>query len=116
MKKIICLFAICFFSQGVFSQTSVFELNQEKARYNQSRNISQIIAHSFQSKTPISNSDFIQICAIMEQKDGYVSCRLNTQNKLIVEYENWIPINDIIDVIGQFVPVELDLQSEHLSK
>lgn len=110
MKKTLFLFAICFLSNGVFSQTSVFELNQEKARYNQSKNVSQIVSHIFYSETPISNSDFTQISAVMEQKDGYVSCTLNEQNNLVVEHESWVEVKDIKDVIGQFVPVESEIK------
>lgn len=114
MKKTIFLFAICFFSNGVFSQTSVFELNQEKARYNQTQNSSQIVSNTFYSGTPISNSDFTQISAVMEQKDGYVSCTLSAQNKLIVEHESWLEPKDIKDVIGQFVQVESEINMEHI--
>lgn len=113
MKKTIFLFAICFFSNGVFSQTSIFELNQEKARYNQSKSISQIVSNTFYSQEQISNSDFLQISAVMEQKDGYISCSLTPQNKLVVEHENWIPLKDIKDVIGQFVAVEPEIKTEH---
>lgn len=116
MKKTLFLFAICFFSNGVFSQTSVFELNQEKARYNQSKNVSQMVSSTFHSKTTITNSDFNQIAAVMEQKDGYVSCTLNAQNNLIVVHENWVELKDIQDVIGQFVPVEPELRTEQLIK
>nr|WP_294860160.1 hypothetical protein [uncultured Fluviicola sp.] len=116
MKKTIFLFAICFFSTGVFSQTSVFELNQEKARYNQSKSISQIVSDTFHSKIPITDSDFTQIAATMEQKDGYVSCTLNAQNNLVVEYENWIELKDIQDLIGQFVPVEPVIRTGHVMK
>lgn len=110
MKKTIFLFAICFFSNGVFSQTSIFELNQEKARYNQSKSVSQIVSHIFYSETQISNSDFTQISAAMEQKDGYVSCTLNEQNNLVVEHESWVELKDIKKVIGQFVPVESEIK------
>jgi hypothetical protein len=112
MKKTIFLFAICFFSTGVFSQTSVFELNQEKARYNQSKNISQIVSNTFVSQTPITASDLSQISALMEGKDGYVSCTLNAQNKLIIQHESWVETKDIKDVIGQFVAVE-HFKQEH---
>jgi hypothetical protein len=110
MKRTLFIFAICFFSNGVFSQTSVFELNREKARYNQSGGISQIVSHIFYSEVQISNSDFTQISAAMEQKDGYVSCTLNQQNNLVVEHENWVELKDIKDVIGQFVPVEWEIK------
>lgn len=117
MKKTIFLFAICFFSNGVFSQTSVFELNQEKARYNQSKNVSKIVSNTFVSQTPVTGSDFTQISDVMREKDGYVSCTLSTQNKLIVEHESWVETKDIEDVIGQFVTVELfKLPEEYSTK
>ncbi len=116
MKKTLFLFAICFFSNGVFSQTSVFELNREKARYNQSKSVSQIVSSTFHSITPISEANFTQIAATMEQKDGYVSCTLNEQNKLIVEHENWVELKDIQDVIGQFVAVEPAMRTEQIIK
>lgn len=116
MKKTIFLFAICFFSNGVFSQTSIFELNQEKARYNQSKNVSRIVSNTFHSEQQISDAHFTQIAAVMEQKDGYVSCTLNAQNKLVVEHENWVNLKDIKDVIRQFVPVELEIKAEDLNK
>ena len=113
MKKALFLFAICFFSNGVFSQTSaVFELNQEKARYNQSKSVSQIVSSTFHSKTTITQADFTQIAAVMEQKDGYVSCTLNAENKLIVQHESWLELKDIQDVIGQFVAVEPESKTE----
>lgn len=106
MKKTLSALALCLLSGGVFSQTATFELNQEKARYNQSKNISQIITANFSSTTTISDSHFTQITAVMEQKDGYVSCKLTPQNELIVTYESWVETKDILDVIRQFVPVE----------
>lgn len=117
MKKTLFLFAICFFSNGVFSQTSVFELNREKARYNQSRNISKIVSNTFVSQSTVTDSDFTQITAMMKEKDGYVSCTLSGENKLIVEHENWVETKDIKDVIGQFAAVELlQLPKEHTIK
>lgn len=106
MKKILSVLALCLLSGGAFSQTATFELNQEKARYNQTKNVSQIISTGFTSTTTISNSHLMQIAAVMEQKDGYVSCTLTPQNELIVTHENWLDVKDILDVIRQFVPVE----------
>lgn len=117
MKKTLFLFAICFFSNGVFSQTSVFELNQEKARYNQTKHISTIVSSTFHSETLVTSSEFSQITALMVQKDGYVSCTLNAQNKLIVEHEDWVQIKDIEDVIGQVVQAHVfDPSKEHIIK
>ncbi|TSJ44990.1 hypothetical protein [Fluviicola chungangensis] len=116
MKKICFLFVICFFSQGVFSQTSVFKLNQEKARYNQTQHTSQIVSNTFYSQTPVTQADLVQISAVMENKDGYVSCTLTPQNKLVVEHENWVETKDIVDVIGQFVPVKLEAITEYSTK
>lgn len=123
MKRILSVLALCLLSGGVFSQTATFELNQEKARYNQAKNVSQIIAANFSSTTTISDSHFMQIAAVMEQKDGYVSCTLTPQNELIVTYESWVEVKDILDVIRQFVPVEHKKdtssgtgETQHLSK
>lgn len=123
MKKILSVLALCLLSGGVFSQTATFGLNQEKARYNQTKNISQTISTVFTSTTTISNAHFIQIAAAMEQKDGYVSCTLTPQNELIVSHENWLETKDILDVIRQFVPVEHkktpsaeETGAQHLSK
>ncbi|MNU79373.1 hypothetical protein D3C71_689870 [compost metagenome] len=124
MKKILSVLALCVLSGGAFSQTTAtFELNQEKARYNETKNVSQIISTSFTSTTTISNAHFIQITAAMEQKDGYVSCTLTPQNELIVTHENWLDVKDILDVIRQFVLVEHKKnptvesgETQHLSK
>ncbi len=123
MKKILSVLALCLLSGGAFSQTTTFGLNQEKARYNQAKNISQIISTDFTSTVTISNSHLMQIAAVMEQKDGYVSCTLTPQNELIVVHENWLETKDILDVIRQFVPVEHkkttsagDTKIQHLSK
>lgn len=106
MKKILSVLALCVLCGGAFSQTATFELNQEKARYNQTKNVSQIVSTGFTSTTTISNSHFTQIAAAMEQKDGYVSCTLTPQNELIISHESWLDVKDILDVIRQFVPVE----------
>ncbi|WP_300663957.1 hypothetical protein [Fluviicola sp.] len=106
MKKILSVLVLCVLSGGAFSQTATFELNQEKARYNQTKNVSQIVSSGFTSSTTISHSHFTQIAAAMEQKDGYVSCTLTPQNELIISHENWLDVKDILDVIRQFVPVE----------
>ncbi|MNE43677.1 hypothetical protein D3C87_16770 [compost metagenome] len=124
MKKILSVLALCLLSDGAFSQTTAtFELNQEKARYNQTKNVSQIVSTGFTSTITITNSHLMQIAAVMEQKDGYVSCTLTPQNELAISHENWLEVKDILDVIRQFVPAEHkkintvgEGETQHLSK
>ncbi|AEA42607.1 hypothetical protein [Fluviicola taffensis] len=121
MKKSLYILVFTFISGLAYSQTTVFELNQEKARYNEFKQVSHIVNHVFIPQGTVNASQYAEICSIMNQKDGYVSCNLNPQNQLVIQHEDWLNTKDIIDVIKSVIPVDLKKETEepaleHLSK
>lgn len=99
------------------AQTTVFTKNEEIARYNESKNTSKTVKHTFTSSSEITNGIYELICTTMEAKDGMVSCKRIGNYELEVTHENWVLVHDIIDMIkiGIVVVEKPSTGSQHQS-
>lgn len=97
MKTIYLLTAVCSTSVS-FGQTTVFEKNKEAAIFSSNQNLSKTITTEFIVADGVSPDQYLAIVTVMEAKDGYVSCTLQGK-KIILSHEDWVMIDDIIDVI-----------------
>lgn len=100
--KTVILCALGLMSFQSFGQTTVFEKNQEVARYNTLKNISQTVVLTFESTEAISPEIYTSICQAMQVKEGYVNFTMINNRSVTVSFENWIQEKDILDVLNQF--------------
>ncbi len=97
MNTIYLLAAVCTTSVA-YGQTTVFEKNKEAALVNGNNGLSKTITTEFIVDETISSDEYLNMITIMEAKDGYVSCTLQGK-KIILSHEDWVKIEDIVDMI-----------------
>lgn len=100
MKNLL-LTGLCIIGLQAFGQTTVFDHNQEIARYNESHNISKPADYHFVCMGLLTDAIYESICNKLNEKDGYISCTKNN-NQLVIKAENWTQDKDVLDVINQF--------------
>lgn len=99
--KTFLIIGLCLLGLQAFGQTTVFDRNQEIARYNQSHSISTPVDFHFVCQGHMTAALYESICNTMSEKDGYISCTKNN-NQLVIQVESWMQEKDILDLINQF--------------